>query len=172
MNPNGTVPVMTDGELVIWESGAILRYLCDKYGWEELYPKDLKQRAQVDQWLEWHHHNSRSVQLGYCMPVMRPDLKAAGLWDKSSVMKANNALRLLNKHFAKNDWLANGSFSIADIQCCQDIIQCREKYMDVLDFKKYPNVAAWCDRLEAGPAGDWFSKKLFKIGKWVQSLKA
>lgn len=53
MNPNGLVPVIRDGELVIWESGAILRYLASRYGDDTFWPKDPVARAPVDMWAEW-----------------------------------------------------------------------------------------------------------------------
>jgi len=172
MNPSGTVPVMTDGDVVIWESGAILQYLSDKYGWEDLYPKNIAERAQIDNWLHWHHRNSREVQIAWGMPVMRPDLVKAGLWAKSSVMNAKKALFVMNQVLENQDFLALNRLTLADIQCSQDIIQMREKYMDTLDFSKYPNIVAWMDRLENGPGGEWLQKKLTKVGKWIKGVKA
>lgn len=53
MNPNGKVPVLADGDVVIWESHTILRYLAAKFGSDPLYPHDLAKRATLDQWLDW-----------------------------------------------------------------------------------------------------------------------
>lgn len=54
MNPNGLVPVVRDGdEEPLWESGAILRYLANRYGAEPFWPSDASARAQVDKWAEW-----------------------------------------------------------------------------------------------------------------------
>jgi len=52
LNPNAKVPVMDEGDFVLWESHAILRYLAAKYG-PAWYPSDLRERAIVDQWLDW-----------------------------------------------------------------------------------------------------------------------
>jgi glutathione S-transferase len=52
LNPNAKVPVMDEGGFILWESHAILRYLAAKYG-PEWYPSDLRERAIVDQWLDW-----------------------------------------------------------------------------------------------------------------------
>ncbi len=48
MNPEHTIPVYKEGDLVLYESRAILTYLAAKHGDEKLYPKDLKKRAQVE----------------------------------------------------------------------------------------------------------------------------
>ncbi len=53
MNPHGKVPTLRDGETVVWESDAIIRYLAARYGEGRLWPEDPAERAQVDQWLAW-----------------------------------------------------------------------------------------------------------------------
>src|SRR5208337_4228974 len=64
LNPNGLVPVLTDGDAVIWESHAILRYLAAKNGPESYYPSNLVHRAIVEQWLDW--------KLAHVSPAMKP----------------------------------------------------------------------------------------------------
>lgn len=53
LNPNGTVPTLIDGDLVIWESNAIVRFLCNKFQPTSLYPADAGQRALVERWMDW-----------------------------------------------------------------------------------------------------------------------
>jgi glutathione S-transferase len=53
LNPNAMVPVLADGDFVLWESNSILRYLANRYGEGRLYPVEAKARARVDQWLDW-----------------------------------------------------------------------------------------------------------------------
>ena len=52
LNPNGKVPTLVDGDVVIWESNTILRYLATKHGATALYPTDLAQRSQVERWMD------------------------------------------------------------------------------------------------------------------------
>lgn len=52
VNPIGKVPAMEDDGFCLFESGAICKYLCEKAG-SDLYPKDLKQRAEVEQWADF-----------------------------------------------------------------------------------------------------------------------
>ena len=54
VNPNHQVPAFADGDLRIFESNAILRYLCHKHGLTDWYPEDPARRATVDQWLDWN----------------------------------------------------------------------------------------------------------------------
>ena len=53
INPNAAVPALVDGDLVLWESNAILQYAADKVGNDAAYPTDLKRRADVNRWLLW-----------------------------------------------------------------------------------------------------------------------
>lgn len=52
-NPNGLVPVLKDGDFVLWESNAICRYLAASHGRDDLLPTDLRRRAVVEQWMDW-----------------------------------------------------------------------------------------------------------------------
>jgi glutathione S-transferase len=53
MNPNGLVPTVKDGDLVLWESNTICRYLCTVRNGKELYPKDPGARTHVERWMDW-----------------------------------------------------------------------------------------------------------------------
>ncbi len=53
MNPNATVPTIIDDDLVVWESNSIVRYLANKYDDGTLYPKDPKERALGELWMDW-----------------------------------------------------------------------------------------------------------------------
>ena len=59
INPDGLIPTIQDGEFVLWESGAIMRYLAAKYDKGAIYPKDLQTRAVADQWDAWHSTTMR-----------------------------------------------------------------------------------------------------------------
>jgi glutathione S-transferase len=64
LNPNGLVPTVFDGELVLWESNSVCRYLCNKYGPGPIYPADPAQRALVERWMDW--------QLSVMAPALVP----------------------------------------------------------------------------------------------------
>ena len=53
INPNGAMPAALDGDFALSESNAILQYAADLSGSEKHYPKDLKQRADINRWLLW-----------------------------------------------------------------------------------------------------------------------
>src|SRR5262245_31400544 len=53
LNPHGRVPVIEDGDLAVWESHAILRYLAARYDRNGLWSADPAERAPVDGWMDW-----------------------------------------------------------------------------------------------------------------------
>ena len=53
INPNGLVPTLEDGDLIIWESNTIVRYLAGRHGAGSLEPADPGTRARASQWMDW-----------------------------------------------------------------------------------------------------------------------
>jgi glutathione S-transferase len=53
LNPNGLVPTVIDGDLVMWESNTICRYLCATRNGDSLYPRDPAARTHVERWMDW-----------------------------------------------------------------------------------------------------------------------
>jgi glutathione S-transferase len=53
MNPNGLVPTVKDGDLVMWESNTICRYLCSTHNGGRLYPMAPVARTHVERWMDW-----------------------------------------------------------------------------------------------------------------------
>ena len=62
LNPNAKVPTLIDGDLAIWESNTILRYLATKAG-SPLYPTDAAARTHVERWMDWQLGNLNSPYL-------------------------------------------------------------------------------------------------------------
>ena len=62
LNPNSKYPVLSDGDFVLYESHAIMKYLVESYkatADSTLYPSELRSRAVLDQIMDWHHTNLR-----------------------------------------------------------------------------------------------------------------
>ena len=59
LNPIGLVPAVVDGDVVLRESNAIVRYLVSKYApGSPMYPTDLIARAQAEQWMDWANYET------------------------------------------------------------------------------------------------------------------
>jgi glutathione S-transferase len=115
LNPNGRVPTLEDGDFVLWESNAIMRYLCEKYGGEALYPSDPKTRADINRWLDWSLSILSPADTKVFLATIRTP---AAKQNKAEIAKlaeqAAAAYEILD-HRLKDREYAAGKFSIADI---------------------------------------------------------
>jgi glutathione S-transferase len=154
LNPNRLVPMLEDDGFRLTESSAILKYLADKIG-SPAYPKDLKQRAKVNEMMDWINTNFyRDWGYGLAYPQLFPHHKrrsdeaqaAAIEWGQKN---AENWLKILNDYWiGSNNYLVGNQITIADyfgagIVTLGELIGC--------DFSKYPNVERWLNNVKKLP---------------------
>jgi glutathione S-transferase len=117
MNPNGLVPTLRDGDLVLWESAAILRYLGARYGSAAFWPPDPLRRAPLDMWAEWVKTSFGPTflqQLFY--PLIRTPLsKIAPEAAANGAARIAPLAQMLSDRIGEGPWLAGETFSFADI---------------------------------------------------------
>jgi glutathione S-transferase len=119
MNPNGTIPVLQDGDgPFIWETGAILRYLCARYATAPFWPDDLVQRATVDMWAEWAKLNAARA---FTAPIFwRVVRTAARDQDPAAIAAAiadfGRILDIAERQLRMRMFLAGDALTLADIQ--------------------------------------------------------
>ncbi len=150
LNPNGQVPVIVDDGFVLWESGAILRYLAEKSG-SDLLPSDLRERALVDQWLTWQG-TELNASWAYIVPAKLrndpPDPDPVRL--AAAAEKWTRTMQILEGQLQKGDYVANGRFSLADIV----IGLSTHRWMSVeFDKPTLPAVERHYRQMQARPAG-------------------
>jgi len=143
MNPNGKVPTFVDGDLVIWESHSILRYVAQKTV-SDLYPADLGARSQVDRWMDWLLASLNGAYVSIFKATKGGEDVPA-----TSVSEMGAALKILEGHLAANDYLAGDSFSLADIALGPIVHRCLGF---PVDRPATPNVEAWHARISNRPA--------------------
>jgi len=153
LNPNGLVPVIDDGGLVLWESGAILRYLGDTRPGNGLLPADPKAAAVVQQWLTWEAATyAPSLHALFFALMADPRSEAAVDAARATYL---GQLRIVDAALAGREYLA-GSFSVADIALGAMIPL---SFVIGLDLKPYPRLLAWLRRLAARKA--WQGNDIF-----------
>lgn len=152
INPNRLVPVLDDGDFRLTESSAILKYLADKID-SPAYPKDLKQRAKVNEMMDWFNTNFyRDYGYGQIYPQIFPHHKrlsdeaqnATIAWGKE---RAQGWLRILDDHWIGPDQpdRCGDRITIADyfgvgLLTLGEIIRC--------DFSAYPNIERWLGNMK------------------------
>ena len=145
INPNRMIPSIKDGDFALWESLAIVRYLCDSYGAGTLSPTDPKLRATADQWMEWSASRPFMpvIYLFFATvrtaPAERDPVKIANLRDE-----AHEALTIVDRHLSDRAYLCGDSFTMGDIPLGCVVY----RYFNVdIERPPLPNVEAWYDRL-------------------------
>ena len=118
LNPNASVPAMTDGDFELWESNAMLQYAADKFGNEAVYPHDLKMRADINRWLQWEgSHWFPSCYVFLVENCVKPLLGGApdpAVLDAQAT-QFHKLAGILDERLAGRQWIAGNGPTIADI---------------------------------------------------------
>lgn len=150
-NPNGLVPTIVDGDFVLWESNAIVRYLCAKHSMGTLCPTDPQQRALAEQWMDW--------KLSSIVPMITPifigyvrtkpedrDMRAI----ERSIKWGIQLWSLLDRHLANCPYLLGDNFTMADIpfgpQLHRWLLLVKENERPAM-----PNLQSWYQRFTQRP---------------------
>ena len=163
VNPRGTIPAIDDDGLVLWESHAILIYLCEKHGWQDLWPQDLAARARVNQYLHFHHRNTREVVVQWSRALWPAVFNVKdpspawirrntfpGLENNATVVA--NALQIIDNMLAKSSFICGDQLTIADIVAYEELGQNQSKFANCTDYTGYPHITRWFTAMEHLPA--------------------
>jgi glutathione S-transferase len=154
MNPNAKVPTLVDGDLVIWESNTILRYLAAKAG-SAFYPADLAARSQVERWMDWQLGNLNPVYLFLFRESKLAEGERSG--EFAAQVKAMGAeLTVLDKRLADHAWLGGASLTIADMCLGPIVARCLRfgvALPDLANLKRWDAALAARDAFKRATAG-------------------
>lgn len=143
-NPFGEIPVLTDGDLTLRDSQAILLYLARKYGGEGWFPTEATAMAQVVEWLMVAENevargpNDARLhdKFGYLIDV------------QVAREHAERILGILEQRLGDRKWLALCRPTIADVACFPYVALSHEGGVPLTN---YPSIRAWIDRIKRLP---------------------
>ncbi len=148
IHPAGKVPAIVDGDVKLFESNAIIKYLARKNN-SDLYPTDIKQQAVVDQWIDFASFHisdgvSRVLWNKIFAPRMGKEVDANSM--KTGYDYLTRYLPIIDQQLGKNKFIAGDKLSLADFVLlgCTDPLEVIE-----VDVKKYPKLAKWREELVA-----------------------
>lgn len=150
LNPNAMVPVLQDGDFVLWESNAIMQYLADTVPGNSLFPRDPQLRADVVRWLCWElaHFNKALGILAYetvlkpGLMKMEPDVEAVRIAQSNLERNAP----VLDGHLRGKTWLVGKQITLADYAVAHiENFQAAVPF----DWKPYANITAHFERVRA-----------------------
>lgn len=151
INPNGRLPALVDGDLVLWEVNAIMCHLSNAAG-ADLWPREARAQVEVQRWLSWDafHFMPHGGTL-YFEHLIRPAL-GMGAPDAAAVARATQAFRqsaaVLEAHLQGRSFVLGDALSVADFALSAALPYAQEAKLPLEDF---PAVLAWHARLDALP---------------------
>jgi glutathione S-transferase len=147
LNPNGRVPVLTDGDLTLWESHAILAYLGDKTG--RMWPTTAAGRADALRWLFFlsGHVTPPAAELVHNRIAVK---FTGGKPDEDAITRGERALpdviRIVEAELAKSKWLLGDDFTLVDCAYAP-ILHITEKAG--FSYEEFPKVRAYMDAIRS-----------------------
>lgn len=157
LNPNGRVPTIVDDGFVLWESNAIVRYLCAKHGMGTLYPRELERRADMERWMDWQQTTLRPHF--HALSDARQGTDSSSEATIASLKKAlESTWKILDEHLAKQPYIGGDGLTMADIPFCYIV---NRWYKLPVEHSGLPNVRAWFDRLCGRQA---FLRNVYEVG--------
>ena len=149
LNPNGHIPVLHDGDLVLWESLAINLYLARKHD-KGLWPTSIEDEGRAYQWSVWAMTELEEPLLTALLhrvvfPAEQRDAKKAD----DAAMRFAKPLGVLDGALADREYLLGPQFTVADLNVASVMAWAR---MAKLDLASAPHTAAWLTRCTSRPA--------------------
>lgn len=150
LNPNGLTPTLDDDGYVLWESAAILQYLCDTRGPTPLLPAEPRARGLVRQWLAWEGTTLTPALMALFLAHMGTGGDAG-----TARARVDAVLAILEARLAGREFVAD-AYSIADMALGANVPALGGIGVD---FAALPAIRAWLTRLAARPA--WAGQAIF-----------
>ena len=150
LHPFGTAPVITDGDLALGESGAIMEYIIAKYGAGRLAIKT--DSPDFADYLYWFHFANGSMMPAGMVDLILTMLGAPGDSDIARALRArgDRAFEMVETRLGKADYFAGKMFSAADIIMLFPLTTMRA--FVPRDLSPYPNIRAYLKRIGQRPA--------------------
>ena len=150
MNPNGRVPVLQDGDTIIWESNTVVRYLAARYGAPRFWSDDPAKRAAAEMWMDWALTTLMpQVTVLFHASVRTPEKDRDPDRIARLARGSVKVLQILDNHLARSDWVAGDELSVGDIPIGTQLF----RYFDRDNERPaMPNVEAYYARMCARPA--------------------
>ena len=149
LNPNGKVPVLSDGEFTIWESAAINMYLAEKYK-PELMGKTPEEKGKVYQWSIWSMVDFQPPMIDVLIQMMfvPEDKRDMNIVEKAKA-KLPGLLKVVDQSLEGRKFLAADFYTAADLNVAS---VANLAYPLQIDLSGYKNLTAWLEEIKSRPA--------------------
>ncbi len=168
-NPTGQVPILCDGDFVVWESPAIAFYLNEKFAapanW---FGATMQQRATIQQYCHWHASFLRRGAGAFFYTHF-----AECIWGKQDYSREiskgrhtlDDSLTYLEGWLTKNKYLCGDEISFADLLGYHELVShVAGAILGDADWKKHPKIKQWYDTISERPRSQAVSEMIMQVG--------
>ncbi len=153
LNPNSKIPVLEDGDLVLWESHAIMMYLCERTPGQALYPAEPRARADVQRWLFWTSAHLSPATGGIGFERMWKKLITGQQPDPAMIAYherfLHQFLKVLDAHLAQRAWISGDRLSLADLSIAATLMYAQRAELPVATYANVQALLARVHELQA-----------------------
>lgn len=148
MNPNRRIPVLQDGDLTLWESQAIVRYLAARHGAGTLWAEDPAVRAAADMWMDWKITTIYADMTKLFWDRVRlPAAERDPVGTAEAVARLGPLWGVLDAHLAQRSYVAGDEMTMGDIPV--GVAARRWFYLTEAEERpSHPHLQAWYARLQ------------------------
>ncbi|MBE9103321.1 glutathione S-transferase family protein [Vacuolonema iberomarrocanum] len=168
-NPTGQVPILRDGDFIVWESAAIASYLNEKYAVpSNWFGGNMQQRATIQQYLHWHSTYLRRGAGAFFYTHF-----AECIWGKRDYSKEiakgkhtlDESMELLELWLTKSHYLCGDEISFPDLLGYHELVSHVAGAILVdADWQKYPKTKQWFDTLTTRSHSKTVSEVIMQVG--------
>ena len=149
-NPNALVPLVEDDQVQLWESNAIVRYLCARYASDTLYPLDLARRFDAERWMDWQQTTLNPAgRVAFMQWIRTPAEQRDAQAIARSVAATEPLFDLLDRHLGRQPFMAGEQLTMADVPIACEV----HRWIRLPQPRTArPNLDRWYDAMLARPA--------------------
>lgn len=153
LNPNHMIPTLVDGDFVLWESNAIMQYLCSKVPNTSLWSADPRVQADISRWQFWQVGHFGSACSVFIFERVVKKLFMSAEADLQEIAKGEERFhrfaQVLEQHLKGREWLVGDAVTLADFSV--------GSFLDLAGLAQYPmtpyiEIPRWYRNIEQLPA--------------------
>lgn len=150
LNPTGLVPMLKDGDDVLWESNSIVRYLAAQYGADTLWQANPMDRAKSEKWMDWANDTLSPVHRKILLGLVRTPVEQRNMAEINAAIAAcEPLLAILDNALATSRWLSGERVGVGDIAVAPFVYNLLET---VDSWQPRPHLRRWYQQLAERPA--------------------
>jgi glutathione S-transferase len=149
LNPNALIPTIEDGDFVLWESNAIVRYLAQRYGGERWWSSDATRRATGDKWMDWQFSLADAQHDAFVNLIRKAPEDRDESAITASAAASGKLMKLADDCLSRQPWLSDEEIGIGDVPVG---VYAHTFFTLDIERPELPHLRAWYEKLTAREA--------------------